>query len=188
MTSESGVRVRLDLSNVETNVKKQFRWVYLSHESFSTIKDVKKYIRSCLTEQSDGAPQIRLYLEEPFWLPASESARILQNGDLIVVKNRPDDADDEPMTSHKRRCSVTTSTERRSKVDSDVSQNSNLPKKRRLESMLTTAAKVEKGKTAERGKNKILFLVKMKFTVGKPLLGLTSHYAASFCVAASGEG
>ena len=154
MSSQSGVRVRLDLSAVETNLKRQFRWIYLSFDSFATIKDVKNHIRSILSEQSDPCPQIRLYLEEPYWLPASESVKILQNGDLIVVKKRSGDADadDESTTSRKRSCSATLTTERLGKVDVDVCQNgSSLPKKRRQTLIETTAANFKKDKVIKKG-------------------------------------
>ena len=89
--SQAGVRIRLDLSSFEKVPKKQFRWTYLGYDQFSTVKDVKDYIKANFLPKSEQIKKIRLYLEEPFWIPASESIKILQNGDLILVKTRRDD-------------------------------------------------------------------------------------------------
>jgi hypothetical protein len=78
MDSNSGVRVRLDLSEFEKSSAKQFRWSFLSFSEFSTVKDLKNHIRKEMLSGEDPKPKIRLFLEEPFWLPSSESIRILQ--------------------------------------------------------------------------------------------------------------
>ena len=84
----SGIRIRLDLSSIESCSNRHFRWAYLPFSDFSTIKDLKNYVRSqCL---GAAKQKVRLFLEEPFWLPASENIRILQNGDLVTVKIRSD--------------------------------------------------------------------------------------------------
>ena len=44
--SQAGVRIRLDLSSFEKVPKKQFRWTYLGYDQFSTVKDVKDYIKA----------------------------------------------------------------------------------------------------------------------------------------------
>ena len=94
----SGIRIRLDLSSVESGSSKQFRWAYLPYSNFSTITDLKNYVRNhCL---ADPKPKIRLFLEEPFWLPASENIRILQNGDLVTVKTRCEPEIDTQLSSN----------------------------------------------------------------------------------------
>jgi hypothetical protein len=94
----SGIRIRLDLSSVESCSNRQFRWAYLPYSDFSTVKDLKNHVRNqCL---GDTKQKIRLFLQEPFWLPASENIRILQNGDLVKVKTRSDPENVEPVKTN----------------------------------------------------------------------------------------
>ena len=87
MTSNAGgVRIRLDLSAIDNCAKIPFRMTYLSYNDFTTVKDLKKYIKNTIC----GSP-VRLFLGEQYWLPSSESIRILQNDDLVLVKSRSED-------------------------------------------------------------------------------------------------
>jgi hypothetical protein len=70
----------------------KFQWVYIQWDKFSTIEDLSKYI-AMKNGLSDAPPnlfhkQLELYLEEPFVLPSSEDIRLLQNGDLVLVKEK----------------------------------------------------------------------------------------------------
>jgi len=121
MASQTGVRIRLDLSAFEKVAKKQFRWTYLPYEEFSTIKDVKDHIKTKFLPKTDQSNKIRLYLEEPFWLPASESIRILQNGDLVLVKSRDGDSTNDSETSSAKRRKVSDASLNRNFVPKVVS-------------------------------------------------------------------
>ena len=90
MDKPTGIRIRLDMSNL-LNVTHKFQWAYIQWDKFSTVKDLSKYIavkygRSSKKSRNVSNHQLDLYLEEPFVLPPSEDIRLLQNGDLVIVK------------------------------------------------------------------------------------------------------
>jgi len=77
----NGVRVKLDLSSLLSGPDR-YRWIYLPYDKFQTIGDVKDYLS---TEYHLLCSNFRLFLGKPFLLPNSESIKLLEAGDLIII-------------------------------------------------------------------------------------------------------
>jgi len=125
---------------------------YLSYGDFTTIKDLKKYIKNVIC----GSP-VRLFLGEHYWLPSSESIRILQNDDLVLVKSRLEDVTTVKTEAGKKR--------RRSQLEEDDVPVSKIVKKSlkaptiadKTSPKLKTKESVDKkrAKVVEKSENKI---------------------------------
>ena len=96
MVKSKAIRIRLDLSSI-SNVEHKLQWAYISIRKVLTINDLIKHISLKHLNSSNASSKldyrkIELYLEDPFLLPPSEDIRLLQNGDLITVKLKNNNA------------------------------------------------------------------------------------------------
>ena len=129
MDKPTGIRIRLDMSNL-LNVTHKFQWAYIQWDKFSTVKDLTKYItvkycRSSKKSRKASNRRLDLYLEEPFVLPPSENIRLLQNGDLVIVKPK-DKSSVSVDINFKDKTTKTSTNEIKSTVHINDSSNSKL--------------------------------------------------------------
>ena len=77
-----GKRIKLDLTDFVKDAGGQ-RWMFVSREDFSTIRDVEDRLRE--QHQKLGQHDIVTLLLDNFTLPPSESVELLQSGDVVKV-------------------------------------------------------------------------------------------------------
>lgn len=77
-----GIRIRLDLTEIVTEQKEKFQWLYVDFKKYKIIQDISDYLK----DKYDISQQLLLLLQEPFCLPPDQTIRLLQNGDLVKVK------------------------------------------------------------------------------------------------------